>query len=266
MRSVNGAVKLEDHTTAEIDISAPPSQALISVVISAKDEKQHIGDVIQEIKDSLNGYPYEIIVVNDGSVDDTEERAIIHGVKVVSHPVCLGKGAAMKTGVKHSFGDIIVFIDADGVHDPRSIPDMVELILSGEADMVIGSRATTRCGAAESSVLRNWANDLAALIISILISFLLPHKKRPEGVARWIRISDCTSGYRSIKRDSWDKLCLVSCGFQIETEMIYEAAKNHLVLGEVPIKCRQNNTKISHLSIMRDRLLTLKLLIKKFSR
>ena len=79
---------------------------------------------------------------------------------------------------------------------------------------------------------------------------------------KWIKITDCTSGLRAITRESWQKLGLVSLGFQIETEMIYEAARNRLVIAEVPISCNWDS-RFSRLSVIRDGLRTMKLLTGK---
>jgi hypothetical protein len=81
---------------------------------------------------------------------------------------------------------------------------------------------------------------------------------------KYIRISDCTSGFRAIKKEAWQKLDLISQGFQIETEMIYEAAKNNLTIAEVPISCNWNN-RLSRLSIIKDGLRTSKLLTRKIT-
>ena len=125
-------------------------------------------------------------------------------------------------------------------------------------------------------------NFVASLTISVIISFFIPlaislnhlthcsllnrggsgfsARNNHFKTKKWI--TDCTSGFRGIKKEAWQKLELVSQGFQIETEMIYESAKNGLTIAEVPISCNWN-TRLSHLSILRDGLSTLKLLSRK---
>jgi glycosyltransferase involved in cell wall biosynthesis len=262
MKSIAYGIQTKGHVSAEANISAPTSPVLVSIVIAAKDEEKNIGNIIYAVKNGLNGFPYEVIVVDDGSTDRTEEIALSNDAILVSHQKNLGKGAAMKTGVSRSSGEIIVFLDADGDHDPQSIPSLIKPILDGEAEFVIGSRAFSGFGAVTSSFSRRLSNNVASLVISIVISFILLWRSRLKNSKKWTRISDCTSGYRAIRKDSWQKLSLVSQGFQIETEMMYEAAKNQFVFKEFPVSFKLNNHH-SHLSIIRDGSLTLIMLIKK---
>jgi len=94
---------------------------------------------------------------------------------------------------------------------------------------------------------------------------MLPLANLSKHPIRWTRITDCTSGYRAITKDAWQSLELHSQRYQIETEMIYEAIKNRLVITEVPIKCHWNCDN-SGLSIVRDGLNTSALLAKKLAR
>lgn len=240
--------------------SSQPMQ--VSVVIPARDEASSIGSLIAKIRESLSVYPHEIIVVDDGSRDGTGEIARSSGLMVVSHAKSLGKGAAMKTGVKNASGDTIIFLDGDGAHDPQDIPRVIAPILEGKADFVIGSRALPNSRVSTSPLARRLSNKLASLVISLISSFFLPLATLFKCPLKWIKITDCTSGFRAIKKESWQKLNLVSQGFQIETEMIYEAARNGLTIAEAPISCNWNS-KVSHLSILGDGLKTLKLLTEK---
>lgn len=233
-----------------------------SVIISARDEAISIGNLIPRIKESLSGYPHEIIVVDDGSEDGTGETARSNGAIVVSHEKNLGKGIAMKTGVENAKGDIIVFLDGDGAHDPQDIPRVIAPILEGKADFVIGSRALSDSRVSISPLTRRLSNSLASLIISVIISFLLPLVTLFKCPVKYIKITDCTSGFRAIRRDIWQRLDLVSNRFQIETEMIYEVARNRFAIAEAPISYNWNS-QISRLSILKDGLRTLKLLAGK---
>jgi len=235
---------------------------LVSVIIPARNEAASLSSLVPKIKESLSSYPHEIIVVDDGSQDSTREIAQSNAAVVISHEKSLGKGAAMKTGAENAKGDILVFLDGDGAHNPRDIPIMIVPIVQGRADFVIGSRALPESKIPTSPLWRRLSNNLASFIISVTISFLLPRAAMFRWRAKWVKITDCTSGFRAIGKEGWQKLDLISQGFQIETEMIYEAVRNNLTLVEVPISCNWDS-EASRLSIVRDGLETLKLLVGK---
>ena len=108
-----------------------------SVVLPAKNEVGAIGETIKKIQ-QLNMID-EIIVVNDGSTDTTQLVAESAGAKVITHPYSKGNGAAIKTGARNASGEIIVFMDADGQHNPNDIPKLLEKINEGY-DLVVGAR------------------------------------------------------------------------------------------------------------------------------
>ena len=92
------------------------TEAKVSVVIPAFNESQTIGDLLQTIQ---KRYPdFEIVVIDDGSEDNTAEVAADAGARVYSHPYNIGNGAAIKSGIRAATGDILVFMDGDGQHDP----------------------------------------------------------------------------------------------------------------------------------------------------
>jgi glycosyltransferase involved in cell wall biosynthesis len=245
--------------------NGPSGDYLVSVVIPARNEATFLRHLIPRIKECLSRYQYEIIVVDDGSTDGTGDVARANHIKVVCHEKSLGKGAAMKAGAKYASGRAIVFLDGDGAHDPQEVPKVADAILQGRADLVIGSRALPGHKVPVAPVIRRFSNNLASFFISVIISFFLPLVTMFRCPLRWTRITDCTSGFRAIRKESWQKLNLMSQGFQIETEMLYEAARNKLTIVEVPISCNWNS-QISRLFIVRDGLKTLKLLAGKLLR
>ena len=116
------------------------SQKMISVVIPAYQESAIIGEVIAKTQDVLGSFgAFEILVIDDASTDGTEEAADQAGARVIRHPYNKGNGAAIKTGIRNAQGDIIVFMDGDGQHDPADIPRLLEVM--GVYDMVIGARS-----------------------------------------------------------------------------------------------------------------------------
>src|SRR5690554_2337091 len=109
----------------------------LSIIPPAKYESSAIGATVAGIIALLPDA--EVIVVNDGSTDNTLEVAQAAGARVVSHPYSKGNGAAIKTGARAATGEIIVFMDADGQHDPADIPRLLARLQEGH-DMVVGAR------------------------------------------------------------------------------------------------------------------------------
>ena len=115
----------------------------VSVVIPAYNEEQAIGSVLKQLLEVMaaSNLAYEVIVVDDGSQDDTAEVAKQHpGVTVLQHKSNRGYGAALKTGIRHAHYDLICITDADGTYPNECIPYLVERMLKGSYDMVIGAR------------------------------------------------------------------------------------------------------------------------------
>ena len=239
---------------------------LITIVIPVKNEARSIQDLINTVDENLPRLTHEIIVVDDGSSDNTRQIAesILPAGQVISHARNLGKGAAMKTGAKHAKSDIIVFIDGDGAHSPGDIPALVSPILEKKATLVNGSRTLPGASVSNSKLKRRLSNGVASIVITIIISFFLPAVTLARVPFKFRKITDCTSGFRAITYQAWRKLNLTSEGFQIETEIIYEAARNNFVIAEVPIDCNWN-PNFSRLSIVRDGFTTSRLLLKKLA-
>ena len=234
----------------------------ISVIIPAKDEANSIGELIARTKMNLAKRRFEIIVIDDGSEDNTKEIAKNSCVMAISHVKTLGKGAAMKTGAAAASGDILVFLDGDGAHNPEDIPNVLAPILENRADLVIGSRDFRDSKTGGSYLPRRITNKLASLVTSIIVSFLLPLVTWFRCPVKWIAAEDAECGFKAISKEKWNQLSLVSQGFEIESEIIYEAAKNGFILSNVPISCNWT-CRVSRLSIARDGLKTLGLLFSK---
>lgn len=250
-------------------------QLRVAAVLPSYKTELFIADVVSKAKK----YVDQVVVIDDGSPDGTAEVARSAGALVISCNANLGKGSAMKIAMQNTDADIIVFLDSDGQHDPEDIPKLITPIAEGKADLVIGSRWLPESKTLTCPLVRRLSNKLASFIISAIISFLLPlvtfvnrpiqpsepaqqRNKYRLTATRLKRVTDCTSGFKAIKGESWQKLHLVSSRFEIDTEIIYEAAKNKLVIKEVPISCSWNS-EVSSLSIPQDGLRTLRLLARK---
>ena len=110
----------------------------VSIVIPARNEANSLAALLPALRKIQPRA--EIIVVNDGSTDDSTHVCSAPGVRVVTHPYNMGNGAAVKSGARAAHGEILVFMDGDGQHDPNDIPRLLEKLEEGY-DMVVGARA-----------------------------------------------------------------------------------------------------------------------------
>ena len=184
----------------------------ISVIIPAYNEEKRIGKVLQRIPEFVD----EVIVVDDGSNDRTSEVARKFGVEVIRLERNEGKGKAMSEGIKAANGDIIVFMDADGQHRPEEIIKLVEPIVNGEADFVIGSRLIKAQG--ERPLIRKISNFITTYLIRLKLG---------------ISVRDTQSGFRAIRREFLPEI--ESKRYEVETEVLIKAVKKGARVKEVPV-------------------------------
>lgn len=189
----------------------------VTVVIPTKDEE----GIVAEIVDAVRPHATEILVVDGHSRDRTREIAAGRGARVILD-AGRGKGEALRRSFEESSHDILVFIDADGSHDPRDIPRLVEPIRRGQAELVIASR--TRGGSDE---LHGTAEQLLRYVGSQLIMLAINY--------RWgVRLTDSQNGFRALRRDVARALQLKSNLTTIEQEMLMRALKGGCRVVEVP--------------------------------
>ena len=203
---------------------------LISIVLPAKNEAAAIGQTIQEIVALC--IAHEIIVVNDGSTDSTQEVAEQAGAKIVSHPYSKGNGAAIKTGARAATGDVIVFMDADGQHSPQDIPRLIEKIQQGY-DLVVGARQK----GSQASVGRGVANRL----YNNLATYMTEHK-----------VEDLTSGFRAVRADKFREfIYLLPNGFSYPTTSTMAFFRAGYSVSYIPIHAAKRIGK-SHIQPIKD--------------
>jgi len=194
----------------------------IVIVIVAKNESETIGKVIDGIKSQAISEPYKILVVNDGSTDNTEKISKEKGALVVYHYYNLGIGAANKTGYLASRllnPKIIINIDSDGQHDPKYIPEIISKIKKENADLVIASRFA-RGSNYKTTTVRSLGNRFYTKLVNLIAK---------------ISITDVTSGYRGIKLEKLNSIFFIAeTNFAIELGI--RAGRNHLKIMEISAK------------------------------
>jgi glycosyltransferase involved in cell wall biosynthesis len=174
----------------------------------------------------------EVIVVDDGSTDETAKAAHEAGAQVYSHPYNIGNGAAIKTGIRAASGDILVFMDGDGQHSPADIARLLELF--PEYDMVVGARSVSgqaSVGRAVGNKVYNWLGSYVA--------------KFP--------IHDLTSGFRAVKADiAHGFLYLLPNTYSYPTTLTLGVLRTGRSLKYIPIQVRSRKQGTSGIKLYRD--------------
>jgi glycosyltransferase involved in cell wall biosynthesis len=203
----------------------------VSVVLPAKNESEGLQRTLPALRAVLPGA--EVIVVNDGSSDDTAEVASRHGARVLSSPYSMGNGAAIKRGARAATGEVIVFMDADGQHDPAHIPLLLERIEAGY-DMAVGARGN----GGQASAGRGLANAL----YNRLATWMTGH-----------RILDLTSGFRAVRADRFREfLHLLPNGFSYPTTSTMAFFRSAYPVDYVPVDVAKRVGTNSHIRPLRD--------------
>jgi hypothetical protein len=209
-----GANTLEESATVFEKIKP------IMIVMPAYNEAENLREIFPRFPSTIGGIEIGVLLIDDGSYDDTAHVASEAGVFCVKNPINRGGGAALRLGydiIKKAKGQICVTMDADGQHKPEEIERLVLPILNDQYDFVIGSRILGH--REKDSFLR-----LAGVhIFGIVISSLLGGK-----------ITDPSSGFRAFKMDRLDSINLFEDQYHT-SELIIEAVKKGLRMGEVPI-------------------------------
>ncbi len=212
------------------------------VLIPAYNEEVRVGQVVRETRKHLG----RVLVVDDGSTDRTAEAAAAAGAEVIRHPENLGKGAALKTGLKALVErgcDPVIVLDGDGQHDPAEIPAFLAEARRSGARIVVGNRMA----AAESMPkVRYWTNRTMSAIISRLAGRKVP---------------DTQCGYRLLAAEVVGKLSFATSNYDTESEMLIEAGKLGFGISSVPVKTIYSG-EVSRIRPGRDTVRFLRLLLR----
>lgn len=204
----------------------------ISVVIPAKNEAKAIGMLIKELFTVCDDVVAEVIVVNDGSTDETAEVANAAGATVVSHPYSKGNGAAIKSGARAANSDIIVFMDGDGQHKASDIPRLLAELERGY-DAVVGARDNTSQASAGRSIANNFYNRLASYMTGQ-------------------SVKDLTSGFRAVRAEKFREfLYLYPNGFSYPTTSTMAFFRAGYSISYIPIVAEKRIGN-SHISPIKD--------------
>jgi glycosyltransferase involved in cell wall biosynthesis len=215
-------------------------------LVPAYNAGRTVADVVRRLTDVS---PHlSVLVVSDGSTDDTAEVAARAGATVIRHEHNMGKGAALRTGFDHLLSterQAVITLDADGQHSPEEIPKLVEAWNTTGADIVIGTR---KWDVGNMPRLRIFTNAVSSWLVSL---------------SAGTRIPDSQSGYRLLDRDVIENIPTTSAGYGAESEILIKAARRGYKIGSAPISTIYRGEK-SYIHPLKQPLLFLGLILRSF--
>jgi len=206
------------------------SHPKIIAAIPCLNEEQFIGDVVTRARK----YVDKVIVIDDGSTDNTSEVAKAAGAEVIRHKARQGAGAATRSAfeaAKANNADILITLDGDGQHNPDEIPQVLAPILSNEADLVIGSRFL--------QPNLNQSQQISTNLIQVP-----KYRKFGIDVITWlynfgskVKVSDSQSCFRAHSRKLLEAINITENGFGFSIQVLIQARRKNFVITEVPVSC-----------------------------
>ncbi len=210
---------------AESPVAPPPplDRPSVWIVIAAYNEERRLAATLDAV---LRHYP-NVVVVDDGSQDDTYNLALQHGVWVLRHLINCGQGAALQTGIDFALrqgADVVVTFDADGQHCPEEVGGLVEVIRSGEADVALGSRFL---GQAVGMPWTRW------VVLKLGVAF--------TRVFSGIKVTDTHNGLRALSRTAAQKIRITQDRMAHASEIVDQIRAQGLRYREVPVTIRYSS-------------------------
>ncbi len=204
----------------------------VSIIIPAMNEGAVVGNVVREL--AALAHWREILVIDDGSSDDTAVQAETAGARVVRHPYNKGNGAAVKTGIRHAVGEYVLIVDGDGQHQPADALRLIGRL--GEYDLVVGARSSDT----QAGLTRRWGNAALNRLATYLTDRAIP---------------DLTSGFRAARRSgllefigllpngfstpTTSTLCFIKAGYSV----LFEAVEARPRTGHSKIRLSSDGPK-----------------------
>lgn len=222
----------------------------VGVLIPAYNEEGTIFSLVKgllALSAGRQGLVEEVVIIDDGSTDNTRREAERAGARVVSHPENRGKGAALKTGFCYALQrgfEAIITMDGDGQHDGAEIPTFLEKAQEKEAHIIIGNRMGN---VRNMPLVRLWTNRVTSRIISALT-----HQK----------IDDSQSGYRLIRKEVLQNINLVTSNFDAESELLVKASQHSYKIASIPIKTIYRDKFASKIKPLKDTLRFIRLVFR----
>lgn len=220
----------------------------VGVIVPAYNEEKNIPSLVKNLRTlSVGGQDIveEVVIIDDGSTDDTRREAEKAGARVISHPENRGKGAALKTGFQYALRkgfEAVITMDGDEQHDWREIPSFLNKAQENQADIIIGNRMGN---VRNMPFVRLWTNRITSRILSAIA-----HQ----------RIEDSQSGYRLIKKEVLRNIDLTTSDFDTESEILIKASRRGYGITYIPIRTIYKDELVSKIKPVKDTIRFIKLI------
>ena len=224
--------------------STLPKPLSVSIVVPTLNEEANMRPLLRTIRRALGDRSYDLLVVDGGSTDGTVDVARTFGARIFFDPN--GKGAALRTGLGAAEGEVLVAIDADLSQQPRELPAFIRAIEDGY-DICMGSRFMPGGKSYDITLIRSIGNRLLCSLVNLRFG---------------THFTDLCYGYRSFRKEAFERLGLRECGFGIEAELSIAASKCRMRVVEIPSIEKKRKFGEAKLQTLRDGYIVLRTIVK----